>query len=105
MQSYAAQILHGLSTTFKEYYQSSPQIEGNVIDLALGEIRLEYPEWLTNTIAHSSGHAPLGYVSTQGLLSLRQSYARLLQEQGYRVDESNILVTAGGKEALWTTLM
>ncbi len=79
MQNYAAQILQDLSTTFKDY-QSNPQIEENVIDLALGEIRLEYPEWLTNIIVHSSGHAPLGYVDTQGLLCLRQSYAHLLQE-------------------------
>ena len=104
MHNYAVQVLDSLSTSLKRY-QTQSQVSAHDIDFGVGEIRLEYPTWLRETLASVMRDVPLGYGNPQGLLGLRRAYVQHLDHLGTGLDESNVLITAGAKEALWVALI
>lgn len=104
MQDYASHILAAASAEFAGY-QGSPTTASQAVDLSTGEIRIEHPLWLRDTIAEAARNACLGYVDPQGIAGLRARYASFLNGQGYHVDARQVLVTAGAKEAIWVALI
>jgi aspartate/methionine/tyrosine aminotransferase len=104
VQNYASRILAAASAEFAGY-QGSPTAGSYAEDLSTGEIRITYPDWLTDVLASGVQSAPLGYVDPQGLVGLRKQYASFVNTQGYAVDERHVLVTSGAKEAVFVALL
>lgn len=102
--NYAGRILAATSADFAGY-QRSPGAFPGVVDLSMGEIQIAHPAWLRAAVAEGAQRAPLGYVDPRGIAGLRQQYVAFLGSQGYAVDERQVLVTAGAKEAIFVALI
>lgn len=102
--NYAGRILTAASADFAGY-QRSPGDAPGAVDLSTGEIQIAHPAWVRTIVAEGAQRAPLGYVDPQGIAGLRQHYAAFLSNQGYAIDERQVLVTAGAKEAIFVALI
>ncbi|BAY48276.1 aspartate aminotransferase [Scytonema sp. HK-05] len=107
MNQYIDSILNSFQTNLNGYPTSvaTDTSRTEVVDLSIGEIQLEQPDWLKELILASVKEAPLGYVDSLGLKSLRSAYASYLFKQGYSIDEEQILIASGAKEALWMAFL
>ena len=79
----------------------------NVIGFGAGEPDFPTPEHIVAAAAEAAHHIPYHrYTPSAGLPELRAAIARkTLRDSGYEVDASQVLVTNGGKHALYNTFM
>jgi aspartate aminotransferase len=73
----------------------------DVVDLSVGEPDFPTPENVVEAGkgALDAGHT--GYTSTSGIPALREAIAAKLQESGVPAEAENVVVTPGGKQALF----
>ncbi|NEP36593.1 pyridoxal phosphate-dependent aminotransferase [Moorena sp. SIO3B2] len=107
MNQYIDSILTSFQTNFKGYPTSvaTDISRTDLVDLSIGEIQLDQPNWIKELILTSMKEAPLGYVDSQGMKSLRSAYASYLFKAGNSINEEQILITSGAKEALWMAFL
>jgi aspartate/methionine/tyrosine aminotransferase len=78
------------------------------LDLGVGEARFDLPEAVRTECARRVAQLPqIGYSDPQGEAELRDSYLRHMRGQAEGVSPlqaSDVLVTAGGKEAAWLAI-
>ena len=79
----------------------------NVIGFGAGEPDFPTPEHIANAAAEAAHHSPYHrYTPSAGLPELRAAIARKTErDSGYRVEPAQVLVTNGGKHALYNTFM
>ncbi|MBC6475675.1 MAG: aminotransferase class I/II-fold pyridoxal phosphate-dependent enzyme [Hormoscilla sp. GM102CHS1] len=107
MNQYIDSILTSFQTNFKGYPTSvaTDISRTDLVDLSIGEIQLDQPNWIKELIFTSMKEAPLGYVDSQGMKSLRSAYASYLFKAGNSINEEQIFITSGAKEALWMAFL
>ncbi|WP_248896606.1 pyridoxal phosphate-dependent aminotransferase [Haloplanus halobius] len=73
----------------------------DVVDLSVGEPDFDTPANIVDAgkAALDAGHT--GYTSSNGVPELRETIAAKLREDGIDADAENVLVTPGGKQALY----
>ncbi len=77
----------------------------DVVDLSVGEPDFDTPENITQAgkDAMDAGHT--GYTSSNGIPQLREAIANKLQDDGLDYGPENVIVTPGGKQALFEIFM
>src|SRR6056297_1729803 len=76
----------------------------DVVDLSVGEPDFPTPENVVEAgkAAMDAGHT--GYTSSNGIRELREAIAEKLQGDGLDYEAGNVIVTPGGKQALYETV-
>ena len=76
----------------------------DVVDLSVGEPDFPTPENVVEAgkDALDAGHT--GYTSTSGIPALREAIAAKLQDSGVPAEAENVVVTPGGKQALFEVI-
>lgn len=78
----------------------------DVLDLGGGDPDFATPEHICRAAAEAMARGETHYVASAGILPLRQAIARKLRdENGIDVDPSQIIVTPGGKSALFSAIL
>ncbi|HWC14176.1 MAG TPA: pyridoxal phosphate-dependent aminotransferase [Actinomycetota bacterium] len=79
----------------------------NVIGFGAGEPDFATPEHIVNAAAEAARHSPYHrYTPSAGLPELRAAVARKTErDSGYRVEPLQVLITNGGKHALYNTFL
>lgn len=75
-----------------------------IIDLAAGEPDIITPKMVLDGIKKAIDDRKTRYSSAQGLPELRNKIAAKLRKEGLMVNETNILVTNGAKQAIFNAL-
>ncbi|MDI3340893.1 MAG: pyridoxal phosphate-dependent aminotransferase [Sphaerobacter sp.] len=78
----------------------------DVLDLGGGDPDFATPEHICRAAAEAMTRGETHYVASAGILPLRQAIARKLREDnGIEVDPAEIIVTPGGKSALFSAIL
>lgn len=78
----------------------------DVLDLGGGDPDFHTPEHIRQAAVEAMTRGETHYVASPGILPLRQAIARKLQEDnGIEVDPAQIIVTPGGKSALFSIVL
>jgi aspartate aminotransferase len=77
----------------------------DVVDLSVGEPDFTTPEHIRTEAKASLDRGETGYTQSAGIPDLREAIAhKLREENGLRVDRDEVIVTPGGKQALFETI-
>ncbi len=91
------------SSTYAQTFDASP-----VLDLSIGEARYPLPAAVRAEVGDATRHVErLWYSTPQGEPALRSAYLRQLTREDGRGEvpaSTDVLVTAGGKEAAWLAI-
>ena len=80
--------------------------EDGMVDLSMGEIQFPADPEVEALLLEGVGRAATKYCDPFGTKSLKQEYVRFLASLGIsNVTPENVLITAGGREAGWLTVM
>jgi len=76
-----------------------------VVDLSVGEPDFDTPEHIRDAAKRALDNGETGYTSSAGIADLREAIAhKLRQENDLRVEREDVVVTPGGKQALFETI-
>jgi aspartate aminotransferase len=73
----------------------------DVVDLSVGEPDFPTPENIQNAAKEAMDAGHTGYTSSNGIPELREAIADKLQDDGLHYGPENVIVTPGGKQALY----
>jgi aspartate aminotransferase len=77
----------------------------DVVDLSVGEPDFATPEHIRKEAKASLDRGETGYTQSAGIPDLREAIAhKLREENGLRVDRDEVVVTPGGKQAIFETI-
>lgn len=107
--SLISRTLEALAAPGSSYIQRAPA--GESVDLSTGEARFDTPTAVRTLCATVIGQLPrIGYSDPQGEPDVRQAYRSHLallsprDGAGLQAESSEVMVTAGGKEAAWLAI-
>ncbi|WP_255169974.1 pyridoxal phosphate-dependent aminotransferase [Natrononativus amylolyticus] len=84
---------------------SELEAEGeDVVDLSVGEPDFPTPENVVEAAEASMEAGDTGYTTSKGIPELREAIARTLQGDGLEWEADNVIVTPGGKQALYEVI-
>ncbi|MFB6166062.1 MAG: pyridoxal phosphate-dependent aminotransferase [Haloarculaceae archaeon] len=73
----------------------------DVVDLSVGEPDFDTPENVKQAAKDAMDAGATGYTSSNGIPELREAIATKLQADGLEYEAENVIVTPGGKQALF----
>ncbi|ELZ26604.1 aspartate aminotransferase [Halogeometricum pallidum JCM 14848] len=75
----------------------------DVVDLSVGEPDFSTPQNVVDAGQEAMDAGHTGYTSSNGIRELREAIAEKLQDDGIDADADEVIVTPGGKQALFET--
>jgi aspartate aminotransferase len=76
----------------------------DVVDLSVGEPDFPTPENIRDAAKAAMDEGHTGYTSSNGIPELRDAIAQKLQDDGLHYGPENVIVTPGGKQALYEVI-
>ena len=77
----------------------------SIVDMSVGEPDIETPQHIKDAAVKALAEGKTRYTHAQGIIELRQAIkAKLERENGLSYDVNNIIVSNGGKQALYTCI-
>ncbi|HAE87132.1 TPA: hypothetical protein DCG86_03820 [Candidatus Marinimicrobia bacterium] len=78
----------------------------DIVNLCVGEPDLPPAQDIETAAVQAIQSHHLRYTPSEGIPELREAIAHVIQDEGWRADENrNLIITAGAKPALFTTLL